>query len=95
MNSRERFLAAANHTEPDRAPLDFGVTRSGGFTADTDPQRIVRFRNGLTRQARILGDSVAYLPRWPGHLSPCTCACFRSRSRRLVRPVVFGPSSAA
>ncbi|MHC4562771.1 MAG: uroporphyrinogen decarboxylase family protein, partial [Planctomycetota bacterium] len=33
MNSRERFLAAANHTEPDRVPLDFGVTRSGGITA--------------------------------------------------------------
>ena len=33
-------------------------------------QPLVRFRRGLTRQARILGDSVAYLPRWPRHLSP-------------------------
>jgi hypothetical protein len=58
----------------------------------TYPQRIARFRSVLTRQARILGDSVACLPRWPGHLSPWICVCARSRSWRLVRSIVFGPS---
>ena len=33
MNSRERVLAALNHQEPDRVPLDFGGHRSSGIAA--------------------------------------------------------------
>ncbi len=33
MNSRERILAALNHQEPDRAPIDFGAHRSSGISA--------------------------------------------------------------
>jgi uroporphyrinogen decarboxylase len=32
MNHRERLLAALNHQEPDRVPLDFGSTRVTGIT---------------------------------------------------------------
>ncbi|MFH2038903.1 MAG: uroporphyrinogen decarboxylase family protein [Chloroflexota bacterium] len=33
MNSRERILAAINHTEPDRLPVDLGATPSSGISA--------------------------------------------------------------
>ena len=33
MNSRERVLAALNHSEPDRVPVDFGAHRSSGIMA--------------------------------------------------------------
>jgi uroporphyrinogen decarboxylase len=33
MTSRERVLAALNHTEPDRIPIDFGGHRSSGISA--------------------------------------------------------------
>ena len=33
MNSRERVLAALNHQEPDRVPIDFGAHRSSGIAA--------------------------------------------------------------
>lgn len=33
MNSRERVLAALNHQEPDRMPIDFGGHRSSGIAA--------------------------------------------------------------
>ena len=33
MNSRDRILAAFNHTEPDRVPIDFGGHRSSGIMA--------------------------------------------------------------
>ena len=33
MNSRERVLAAINHQEPDRVPVDFGGHRSSGIAA--------------------------------------------------------------
>ena len=33
MNSRERVLAALNHTEPDRIPVDLGGHRSSGISA--------------------------------------------------------------
>ncbi len=33
MNSRERVLAALNHQQPDRVPLDFGGHRSSGIAA--------------------------------------------------------------
>ena len=32
MTSRERILAAINHREPDRVPVDFGATPSSGFS---------------------------------------------------------------
>ena len=33
MTSRERVLAAINHQEPDRVPVDFGATPSSGISA--------------------------------------------------------------
>jgi uroporphyrinogen decarboxylase len=33
MNSRERIIAAINHQEPDRVPLDLGATPSSGISA--------------------------------------------------------------
>ena len=33
MNSRERVLAALNHRQPDRVPIDFNGTRSSGISA--------------------------------------------------------------
>ena len=33
MNSRQRVLAAINHTEPDRVPVDLGATPSSGISA--------------------------------------------------------------
>ena len=33
MTSRERVLAAVNHQEPDRVPVDFGATPSSGISA--------------------------------------------------------------
>jgi uroporphyrinogen decarboxylase len=33
MNSRERILAALNHQQPDRVPIDFGGHRSSGIAA--------------------------------------------------------------
>ncbi len=33
MNSRKRVLAALNHREPDRVPIDFGAHRSSGIAA--------------------------------------------------------------
>jgi uroporphyrinogen decarboxylase len=33
MNSRQRILAAINHTEPDRIPVDLGATPSSGISA--------------------------------------------------------------
>ncbi len=33
MNSRERVLAALNHEQPDRVPVDFGAHRSSGINA--------------------------------------------------------------
>ena len=33
MNRRERVLAALNHQEPDRVPIDLGGSDSSGITA--------------------------------------------------------------
>ena len=33
MNHRERVMAALNHQEPDRMPIDFGAMRSTGIMA--------------------------------------------------------------
>ena len=33
MNPRERILAAIEHREPDRVPLDLGATPSSGISA--------------------------------------------------------------
>ena len=35
MNSRERVLAAVNHQQPDRVPVDFGGTRQSGIAASS------------------------------------------------------------
>ncbi len=35
MNSRERVLAAINHRQPDRVPIDLGGTRQSGIAAST------------------------------------------------------------
>ena len=38
MNSRERILAAFDHTEPDRVPVDFSGHRSSGIAAVAYPK---------------------------------------------------------
>lgn len=38
MNSRERVLAALDHRQPDRAPIDFGGHRSSGISAIAYPK---------------------------------------------------------
>jgi uroporphyrinogen decarboxylase len=43
MTSRERILAALNHQEPDRVPIDFSGHRSSGIA----PQAYLRLRNAL------------------------------------------------
>ena len=35
MNSRERVLAAINHQEPDRVPIDMAGTRQSGIAVQT------------------------------------------------------------
>ena len=38
MNSRERVLAAVEHRQPDRVPIDFGATRQSGIMASAHHQ---------------------------------------------------------
>lgn len=41
MNSRERVLAAINHQQPDRVPIDFGATgQTGTVYAQSTAERI-------------------------------------------------------
>ena len=51
MNSRERVLAALNHQEPDRVPIDLGGTRQSGITASAYHQ--LKGRLGLTTPTRV------------------------------------------
>ncbi len=48
MTPRERIIAALNHTEPDRVPVDLGATESTGLTAIA----YNRFRNHLEIDGR-------------------------------------------
>jgi uroporphyrinogen decarboxylase len=51
MNSRERVLAAINHREPDRVPIDLGATPSSGISAIayTNLKKHLGMHDGHTR----------------------------------------------
>lgn len=51
MNSRERVLAAINHREPDRVPIDLGATPSSGISAIayTNLKKHLGMQDGHTR----------------------------------------------
>jgi uroporphyrinogen-III decarboxylase len=51
MNSRERVLAALNHQEPDRVPIDLGGTRQSGITASAYHR--LKQRLGLATPTRV------------------------------------------
>jgi uroporphyrinogen decarboxylase len=51
MNSRERVLAAVNHREPDRVPIDLGGTRQSGIAASTYDQ--LKQRLGIKTRTRV------------------------------------------
>ena len=48
MNSRERVLAAVNHREPDRVPIDLGGTRQSGIAASTCHRAQARVWGSMT-----------------------------------------------
>ena len=51
MNSRERVLAAINHREADRVPIDVGGTRQSGIAASTYHQ--LKERLGINTPTRV------------------------------------------
>jgi uroporphyrinogen decarboxylase len=51
MNSRERVLAALDHVEPDRVPVDLGGTRQSGIAASTYHR--LKDRLGLASTTRV------------------------------------------
>ncbi|NUQ65347.1 MAG: hypothetical protein HUU20_23005, partial [Pirellulales bacterium] len=51
MNSRQRVLAAINHQEPDRVPIDVGGTRQSGIAASTYHK--LKQRLGLDTPTRV------------------------------------------
>jgi len=51
MNSRERVLAAINHQQPDRVPIDFGGTRQSGIAASTYHR--LKQRLGINTPTRV------------------------------------------
>lgn len=51
MNSHERVLAAINHQQPDRVPIDFGGTRQSGIAASTYHK--LKQRLGLNTPTRV------------------------------------------
>lgn len=51
MNSRERVLAAINHQEADRVPLDLGGTRQSGIAAST--YHALKERLGIASPTRV------------------------------------------
>ncbi len=51
MNSRQRVLAAINHQQPDRVPIDLGGTRQSGIHASTYHQ--LKQRLGLDTPTRV------------------------------------------
>jgi uroporphyrinogen decarboxylase len=51
MNSRERILAAINHQQPDRVPIDVGGTRQSGIAATTYHE--LKQRLGLSTPTRV------------------------------------------
>ena len=52
MNSRQRVLAALNHQEPDRVPIDLGGTRISGIAASAYHR--LKQRLGLATPTRVL-----------------------------------------
>ena len=59
MTSRERVLAALNHSEPDRIPVDLGAHRSSGISAITYHQ--LRKHLGLEQKPVRVYDMVQQL----------------------------------
>lgn len=53
MNSRERVLAAVNHKEADRLPIDFGAMRSTGIAA-------IAYNNLLKKSGKYNGEARMY-----------------------------------
>ena len=51
MNSRQRVLAALNHQQPDRVPIDLGGTRQSGIAASTYVK--LKERLALTTPTRV------------------------------------------
>ncbi len=51
MNSRQRVIAALEHRQPDRIPIDLGGTRQSGIAASTYHQ--VKQRLGITSPTRV------------------------------------------
>ena len=51
MNHRERVLAAINHQEPDRVPVDLGSMRSSGISAEAyhNLNKYLGYKNSKTR----------------------------------------------
>lgn len=52
MNGRERILAAINHREPDRVPIDIGATNSSSFSA-LAYSNLIRHLNYPVRKNRV------------------------------------------
>lgn len=52
MNSRERIMAAINHEEPDRIPVDLGATPSSGISA-TAYSRLKQYLGVMDGQVRV------------------------------------------
>jgi uroporphyrinogen decarboxylase len=59
MNARERILAAVNHRQPDRVPVDFGATPSSGISAIAYGN--LKNHLGLTRGHTLVYDVVQQL----------------------------------
>jgi len=52
MISRERFVCSANHKEPDKVPIDFGTTRSGGISAIAYNE-LKKYLNIVSKKTRL------------------------------------------
>ena len=51
MNSRQRVMAALEHRQPDRVPIDLGGTRQSGIAASTYHQ--LKQRLGISSPTRV------------------------------------------
>ena len=66
MTSRERVLAALNHREPDRVPIDFSGHRSSGIAAMAYP-KLRKFLGLPSKPVRVY-DVVTATNLYCGHL---------------------------
>ena len=79
MTPRQRVLAALNHQQPDRVPIDFGAHRSSGIAAIAYrklrkalglPERAVRVYDPVQQLAIIDEDVLAAVPRRCDRVGP-------------------------